>query len=80
MQRGAVRIATDRLVSDFANADGSYSVTSGLDDVALENPDGSKVLVAYDNSDQPIEFQVGWRGQAFAYAFDPGATATFVWR
>jgi glucosylceramidase len=80
VQRGAVRIASDRLVSDFADADGSYGVTSGLDDVALENPDGSKVLVAYDNSDQPIEFQVGWRGQAFAYALDPGATATFVWR
>lgn len=80
VQRGAVRIASDRLVSDFAEPDGSYGVTSGLDDVALENPDGSKVLVAYDNSGQPIEFQVGWRGQAFAYALDAGATATFVWR
>ena len=80
VQRGAVRIASDRWVSDFADADGWYGVTPGLDDVALENPDGSKVLIAYDNSTQPIAFQVGWRGQAFAYSLDPGATATFVWR
>ncbi len=80
VQRGAVRIASDRWVSDFADADGSYGVTAGLDDVALENPDGSKVLIAYDNSSQPIQFQVAWRGQAFSYTLDPGATATFVWR
>ena len=80
VQRGAVRIASDRWVSDFADADGSYGVTPGLDDVALENPDGSKVLIAYDNSSQPIEFQVGWRDQAFSYTLDPGATATFVWQ
>jgi glucosylceramidase len=80
VQRGAVRIASDRWVSDFADADGSYGVTPGLDDVALENPDGSKVLIAYDNSTDPIQFEVGWRGQAFSYTLDPGATATFVWR
>jgi len=80
VRRGAVRIASDRWVSDFADADGSYGVTSGLDDVALENPDGSKVLIAYDNSARPIAFQVGWRGRAFAYSLDPRATATFVWR
>ena len=80
VHRGAVRIASGRWVSDFSNPDGSYGVTPGLDNVALENPDGSKVLVAYDNSSQPIEFQVGWRGQAFTYTLAPGDTATFVWR
>jgi len=79
VHRGAVRIASDRWVSDFADADGAYGVTAGLDDVALENPDGSKVLVAYDNSSRPVRFQVGWRGQAFPYTLAPGATATFVW-
>ncbi len=80
VQRGAVRIGSDRLVSDFADPDGSYGVTPGLDDVALENPDGSKVLVAYDNSTQPIEFQVAWRGRAFSYTLAAGATVTFTWR
>ena len=80
VHRGAVRISSDRWVSDFVNPDGSYGVTSGLDNVAVENPDGSKVLVAYDNSSQPIRFQVGWRGQAFSYTLAPGATATFMWR
>jgi glucosylceramidase len=80
VHRGAVRIASDRWVSAFADADGAYGVTAGLDDVALENPDGSKVLVAYDNnSSRPVRFQVGWRGQAFPYTLAPGATATFVW-
>ena len=66
VHRGARRISSDRLVSDFANPDGSYGVTPGLDDVAVENPDGSKVLIAYDNSTQPVRFQVGWRGRAFS--------------
>jgi glucosylceramidase len=80
VHRGAVRIASDRWVSDFAGADGAYGVTPGLDNVAVENPDGSKVLVAYDNSRRPIPFQVEWHGQAFTYTLNAGATATFVWR
>ncbi|HTP20974.1 MAG TPA: glycoside hydrolase family 30 beta sandwich domain-containing protein [Solirubrobacteraceae bacterium] len=79
VQRGAVRIGSDRWVSDFVGADGSYGVTPGLDDVALENPNGSKVLVAYDNSTQPIEFQVAWSGEAFTYTLARGATVTFMW-
>jgi len=80
VHRGARRISSDRPVSDFANPDGSYGVTPGLDDVAVENPDGSKVLIAYDNSTQPVRFQVGWRGRAFSYTLAAGDTATFVWR
>jgi glucosylceramidase len=80
VHRGARRISSDRWVSDFANPDGTYGVTPGLDDVALENPDGSKVLIAYDNTGQPITFQVGWRGRAFTYTLAAGDTATFVWR
>jgi len=80
VHRGAIRIASDRWVSDFASADGAYGVAPGLDNIAVENPDGSKVLVAYDNSIHPIRFQVGWRGRAFPYTLAAGATATFVWR
>ena len=79
VQRGAVRIASDRWVSDFTDPHSGYGFTTGLDDVALENPDGSKVLVAYDNSTQPIEFQVAWRGQAFSYTLAARAMVTFTW-
>jgi glucosylceramidase len=79
VQRGAVRIASDRWVSDFSNADKTYGVTPGLDNVAFLNPDGSKVLVAYDNATQPVRFQVAWNGEGFVYTLDPGATVTFIW-
>jgi glucosylceramidase len=81
VRRGAVRIASDRWVSDFASDTKlDYGVTPGLDNVALRNPDGSKVLVAYDNSSRPIRFQVAWRGRAFTYTLGSGGTVTFTWR
>ena len=55
-------------------------MTSGLDNVAIENPDGSKVLVATSTSEAPIDFQVQWRDRAFEYTLGAGATVTFVWR
>jgi glucosylceramidase len=81
VRRRAVRIASDRWVSDYASDTTiNYGVTPGLDNVALRNPDGSKVLVAYDNSSHPIRFQVAWRGQAFTYTLGAGGTVTFTWR
>jgi glucosylceramidase len=81
VRRGAVRIASDRWVSDYAsNTTINYGVTPGLDNVALRNPDGSKVLVAYDNSPHPIRFQIAWRRRAFTYTLDAGSTVTFTWR
>jgi glucosylceramidase len=55
-------------------------VTPGLDNVAFENPDGSKVLVATNNSETAIHFQVQWRDRAFGYTLAAGATVTFRWR
>jgi len=46
----------------------TYGVTRGLDDVAFLNPDGSKVLVDYDNSPEQALFQVAWDGRAFVYS------------
>jgi glucosylceramidase len=80
VQRGAVRIASDRWVSDFSNPNDIYGVTQGLDNVAFLNPDGSKVLVAYDNATRPVRFQVAWQGRAFVYVLAPRTTATFTWR
>jgi len=79
VHRGAVRIGSDRWVSDY-NVSGHYGVTPGIDNVAFLNPDGSKVLVAYNNSDARIRFAVGWRGRGFVYTLAGRATATFVWR
>ncbi len=81
IKRGAVRIDSTRFVRDYASNTGvDYGVTPGLDNVAAENPDGSKALLAYNNSDHPIRFQVAWRGRGFRYVLRAHSTVTFVWR
>jgi glucosylceramidase len=80
VQPGAVRIGSERFVSDFRLPNGRYGVTPGLDDVALLNPDGSKVLVAHNGAPRATRFTVGWHSRAFTYTLQRGATATFVWR
>lgn len=76
---GAQRIASRHFVSYRYPRSGRNVVSAGLDDVALRNPDGSLVLIAYDNAQHPIRFAVAWRGRAFRYELAPGATVTFVW-
>ncbi|MFZ1995285.1 MAG: glycoside hydrolase family 30 beta sandwich domain-containing protein [Solirubrobacteraceae bacterium] len=76
---GARRVASTHFVSYvYARAGGSV-VTPGLDDVAVRNPDGSIVLVAYDNAPSAVHFAVRWRARELSYALQPGAMATFVW-
>jgi glucosylceramidase len=76
---GAVRIGSERFVSDYQLPTG-YGVTPGLDDVAFVNPDGSKVLIAYNNSTGPIRFAVDWHRRSFGYTLPTRATVTFTWR
>ena len=76
---GAQRIAATHFVSYVYPRSGVNVVTPGLDDVAVRNPDGSIVLVAYDNAPFTVHFAVRWRGRALTSALAPGATATFVW-
>ncbi|HET9073760.1 MAG TPA: glycoside hydrolase family 30 beta sandwich domain-containing protein [Solirubrobacteraceae bacterium] len=78
VQRGAVRIATPRWVHDFRDSHG-YHVSEGLDNVAFLNPNGSRVLVAYNHSPAPITFGVSWNYRQFAYTLPAGATVTFRW-
>ena len=80
VQPRAVRIASTRFASDFRTLAGHYGVTSGLDDVAFLNPDGSKVLVANNTSPARIRFAVAWHGLTVRYALAPGATVTFTWK
>jgi O-glycosyl hydrolase len=79
VQPGARRIFSTRLVSDFASG-GHYGVTPGVDDVAFVNPDGSKVLIAYNDMARPGAIAVRYRGRYLNWSLPGGATVTFRWR
>ncbi|MGI8428838.1 MAG: glycoside hydrolase family 30 protein [Solirubrobacteraceae bacterium] len=79
VQPGAWRIGSEHFVSYYDRPSGQYGVTAGLDDTAFVNPDGSRVLVAYNNSSAPIRFALDWKGRSFTYTLAAGATVTFRW-
>ncbi len=64
--RGAYRIA-------------SNTFSGGIENVAFKNPDGSKVLVAYNAGSASSTFKVRWAGQSFSYTLPAKAAATFTW-
>jgi glucosylceramidase len=74
---GAVRIYSDRFVSDFGPS--PYGVSVGVDNVAFRNPNGSHVLVAYNNSNAAQAFAVAFHGRQFSYSLPARATVTFTW-
>jgi glucosylceramidase len=57
----------------------SNTVAGGIETVAFRNPDGSKVLIALNNSNASNTFKVSWTGQSFNYTLPAGALATFKW-
>lgn len=67
-------------VTYATNSSNIETVSSGLDDVAFLNPDGSKVLVAYNNSSASVTFGVSSSGSYFTYTIPPQAMTTFVWQ
>jgi glucosylceramidase len=78
---GARRIASNTFAtynSAVHNRGPSYA-TATIDNVAFENPDGSKVLLVFNNAARSRRFAVRWRGRSFEYSLAPQATATFVW-
>ncbi len=79
VQPGAVRIDSPNFVAYSTNKSNILAVSSGLDDVTFLNPDGSKVLIAYDNSTSPISFAVQDGAESFTYTIPPGAMTTFTW-
>jgi glucosylceramidase len=79
VQKGARRIASEHFVTYSYKQSQRLWVNPGLDDVAFKNPDGSKVLIAYNNASRPMRFGVTWHNSAFTYMLAAGATATFVW-
>jgi glucosylceramidase len=68
---GAVRIASTSF--------GTTGWNGQVMDVAFRNPDGSTVLVAHNENDNPQTFAVREGGQSFTYTLPGGALATFVW-
>jgi len=58
LQKGAWRIGSNSFVTYYQHSSTDYGVTAGLDDVAFLNPDGSRVLIAYNNSTAVVRFAV----------------------
>jgi glucosylceramidase len=69
---GAVRIASTSF--------GTTGWNGQVMDVAFVNPDGSTVLVAHNENDNPSTFAVREGDQEFTYTLPGGALATFTWR
>jgi len=76
---GATRIDSPSFVTYGLNSSDIETVSSGLDDVAFQNPDGSMVLVAYNNSSSPTTFAVDSGGRYFTYTLPGFAMTTFTW-
>jgi glucosylceramidase len=66
VRRGALRIESNT----FGN---------GIENVAFRNPDGGKVLVAFNSAFAPVTFSVRWSGKTFEYTLPGRAAATFTW-
>lgn len=52
----------------------------GIESVALINPDGGHVLVAFNDTDGPDTFQVQWGAEGWRYTLPAYSGATFTWR
>ncbi len=76
---GARRVASNTFVNYDYLKPGVNFITTSLDDVAFVNPDGDRVLIAYNNSPARITFAVSWHGSYFEYALPSHATVTFQW-
>ncbi|GAA4639386.1 ricin-type beta-trefoil lectin domain protein [Actinoallomurus vinaceus] len=62
---------------------GAYRIAStansAVPNVAWSNPDGSKALIAYNDSGATQSVKVNWGGQSFVYTLPARTTATFTW-
>jgi glucosylceramidase len=77
---GARRVATNHFVSYYAGTGHNrYGASRGIDDVAVRNPDGSLVLVAYNNTTSTERFAVHWKGRYITDELPSHATVTFAW-
>src|SRR5713101_1151077 len=74
------RFVQPRAVRIASTSFGTTGWNGQVMDVAFRNPDGSTVLVAHNENDNPSTFAVREGDQAFTYTLPGGALATFTWR
>ncbi|MGW1466713.1 discoidin domain-containing protein [Streptomyces sp. NPDC002308] len=72
VDQGAVRIASTSF--------GTTGWNGQVEDVAFRNPDGSTVLVAHNESDDPQTFAIREGDRYLTYTLPGGALADFVWK
>jgi glucosylceramidase len=62
---------------------GAYRIYSGnaagVLSAAFLNPDGSKALVAFNDTTNSVSFQVRWGAKSFSYTLPSYSGATFTW-
>jgi glucosylceramidase len=62
---------------------GAYRISStantAVPNVAWRNPDGSKALIAYNDSGATQSVKVNWGSESFVYTLPAKTTATFTW-
>ncbi|MZD10089.1 glycosyl hydrolase [Streptomyces sp. SID5785] len=69
-----------KFVQPGATRIGSSSQQSGgVQDVALQNPDGTRVVYTVNTSGSTQSFSVTDEGRSLGYSLPAGAVATFVW-
>jgi glucosylceramidase len=79
IESGAHVVSSTNFVSYDYLKPGVNFITPSLDDVAVVNPDGTRVLLAYNNGPAPVTFAVEWHGKYFDDTLPARATATFTW-
>jgi glucosylceramidase len=55
------------------------TANGSVPNVAWKNPDGSKALIAYNNTGSTQSVKVNWGGQSFTYSLPTKTSATFAW-
>lgn len=55
------------------------TANTSVSNVAWQNPDGSKALVAYNTTGSTQTMNVNWGGEHFTYALPAATSATFTW-
>lgn len=69
-----------RFVMPGAQRIASDTHKDGIETVAYANPDGTRVLLAFNAGKQATDFTVRSEGRHFGYRLPAGAAATFRWR
>src|SRR4051794_22074196 len=63
---------------------GAFRVDStangSVPNIAYLNPDGTRALIAYNNTGSAQQITVNWSGQKFTYSLPTKTSATFTWK